>query len=100
MSRNMILRLGVDASDFKKKMEQAGASAESTGRRIKKSMTMSDLGAEVSKIMGWSGAGMNIGSINAGNVDAARNQLGTLKSYRDQLAGSGFDDYQFGLVSE
>lgn len=100
MSRNMILRLGVDASDFKKKMEQAGASAESAGRRIKKSMTMSDLGAEVSKIMGWSGAGMNIGSINAGNVDAARNQLGTLKSYRDQLAGAGFDDYQFGLVSE
>lgn len=100
MSRNMILRLGVDASDFKKKMEQAGASAESTGRRIKKSMTMSDLGAEVSKIMGWNGAGMNIGSINAGNVDAARSQLGTLKSYRDQLAGAGFDDYQFGLVSE
>ena len=100
MSRNMILRLGVDASDFKKKMEQAGASAESTGRRIKKSMTISDLGAEVSKIMGWNGAGMNIGSINAGNVDAARSQLGTLKSYRDQLAGAGFDDYQFGLVSE
>ena len=100
MTRNMILRLGVDASDFKKKMEQAGASAESTGRRIKKSMTMSDLGAEVSKIMGWNGAGMNIGSINAGNVDAARSQLGTLKSYRDQLAGAGFDDYQFGLVSE
>ena len=100
MSRNMILRLGVDASDFKKKMEQAGASAESTGRRIKQSMTMRDLGAEVSKIMGWNGAGMNIGSINAGNVDAARSQLGTLKSYRDQLAGAGFDDYQFGLVSE
>ena len=100
MSRNMILRLGVDASDFKKKMEQAGASAESTGRKIKKSMTMRDLGAEVSKIMGWSGAGMNIGSINSGNVAAARSQLGTLKSYRDQLAGSGFDDYQFGLVSE
>ena len=82
MARNMIVRLGIDASDFQKKMAQAGASAESTGRRIKKSMTMSDLGAEVSKIMGWSGAGTAIGSINAGNVEAARSQLSTLTSYR------------------
>ena len=36
MARNMIIRLGVDASDFQKKMQQAGASAESAGRKIKK----------------------------------------------------------------
>ena len=100
MARNMIVRLGIDASDFQKKMAQAGASAEGVAKRIKKSMTMNDLGAEVSKIMGWSGAATGVGSINAGNVNAARSQLSTLTAYRDQLAGAGFDDYQFGLVSE
>lgn len=99
MSRNMIVRLGIDASDFQKKMAQAGASAESTGKRIKKGMTM-NLGSEVAKIMGWSGNAAGIGSINAGNVETAISQLGVLRSYRDQLADAGFDDYQFGLVSE
>lgn len=100
MARNMIVRLGIDASDFQKKMAQAGASAESTGKRIKKSMSMEGLGSEVAKIMGWSGTATGVGSIDAGNIDAARNQLGVLRSYRDQLAGAGFDDYQFGQVSE
>lgn len=100
MARNMIVRLGIDASDFQKKMQQAGASAESVGKRIKKSMSMEGLGSEVARIMGWGGAGTGVGSINAGNIDVARSQLGTLRSYRDQLAGAGFDDYQFGLVSE
>lgn len=100
MARNMIVRLGIDASDFQKKMAQAGASAESTGRRIKKSMSMEGLGSEVAKIMGWSGSASGVGSIDAGNIDVARNQLGILRTYRDQLAGAGFDDYQFGLVSE
>lgn len=99
MSRNMIVRLGIDASDFQKKMAQAGASAESTGKRIKKGMTI-NLGSEVAKIMGWSGNATGIGNINAGNVDTAISQLGTLRSYREQLANAGFDDYQFGLVSE
>lgn len=100
MTRNMVLRLGIDASDFQKKMQQAGASAESTGKRIKKSMTMDNLGAEVAKIMGWSGSATGIGDINAGNFETARSQLSLLTAYRDQLAGAGFDDYQFGLVSE
>lgn len=100
MARNMIVRLGIDASDFQKKMQQAGASAESTGKRIKKSMSMDGLGSEVARIMGWGGAATGVGSINAGNIDVAKSQLGTLRSYRDQLAGAGFDDYQFGQVSE
>lgn len=100
MARNMIIRLGIDASDFQKKMQQAGASAESVGKRIKKSMSMEGLGSEVARIMGWGGAATGVGSINAGNIDVARSQLGTLRSYRDQLAGAGFDDYQFGQVSE
>ena len=100
MARNMIVRLGIDASDFQKKMQQAGASAESVGKRIKKSMSMEGLGSEVARIMGWGGAAIGVGSINAGNIDVARSQLGTLRAYRDQLAGAGFDDYQFGLVSE
>ena len=100
MARNMIVRLGIDASDFQKKMQQAGASAESTGKRIKKSMSMEGLGSEVARIMGWGGAATGVGSINAGNIDVARSQLNTLRSYRDQLAGAGFDDYQFGQVSE
>lgn len=102
MPKNMIIRLGVDASDFHKKMQQAGASAESAGKRIKKgfSVTGLNLGAEVAKIMGWSGAATGVGSIHAGNIDAAKSQLGMLRSYRDQLAGAGFDDYQFGQVSE
>jgi hypothetical protein len=45
MARNMIVRLGIDASDFQKKMQQAGASAESVGKRIKKSMSMEGLGS-------------------------------------------------------
>ena len=102
MPKNMIVRLGVDASDFQKKMQQAGASAESAGKRIKKgfSVTGLNLGAEVAKIMGWSGAATGVGFINAGNIDEAKSQLGMLRSYRDQLAGAGFDDYQFGQVSE
>lgn len=96
---NDIVRLGVDASDFQKKMAQAGATAESTGKRIKKGMTI-NLGSEVAKIMGWSGNATGVGSINAGNAETAISQLGTLRSYRDQLADAGFDDYQFGLVSE
>lgn len=40
MGRNMIIRLGIDASDFLKKMIKAGASAESAGRRIRKSLTI------------------------------------------------------------
>lgn len=99
MPRNMIIRMGVDASDFQKKMAQAGVTAESTGKRIKKGLNI-NLSSEVSKIMGWSGAATGVGSINARNVDLARSQLGTLQTYRDQLAGAGFDDYQFGLVSE
>ena len=100
MSRNMIIRMGVDASDFHKKMERAGAAAESAGKRIRKGLSVSNLGAEVAKIMGWSGESTGVGSINAGNVDLARNQLQMLQSYRDRLAGAGFDDYQFGEVSE
>lgn len=100
MARNMIVRLGIDASDFQKKMQQVGASAESVGKRIKKSMSMEGLGSEVARIMGWGGAATGVGSINAGNIDVARSQLGILRSYRDQLAGAGFDDYQFGQVSE
>lgn len=99
-SRNSIYRLGIDASDFQKKMQQAGASAASAGKRIKQELNLNGLGTEVSKIMGWSGAATGVGSITSDNVGMAQNQLGILRSYRDQLAGAGFDDYQFGLVSE
>ena len=71
MPKNMILRLGVDASDFHKKMAQAGASSESAGKRIKKNLTMSDIGGDVSKIMGWSGSATGLGRVNAGNADLA-----------------------------
>lgn len=100
MARNMIVRLGVDASDFKKKMEQAGAVAANAGKRIKKELSVQDLGSQVSSIMGWSGAATGVGSITADNVVQAQSQLATLCSYRDRLAGMGFDDYNFGLVSE
>lgn len=100
MARSMIVRLGVDASDFKKKMEQAGADAASAGKRIKKELSVQDLGSQVSSIMGWSGAATGVGSITADNVGQAQSQLATLRSYRDRLAGMGFDDYNFGLVSE
>ena len=39
MARNMIVRLGVDASSFLQKMIKAGVTAESTGQKIKKSLT-------------------------------------------------------------
>lgn len=100
MARNMIVRLGVDASDFKKKMEQAGAVAASAGKRIKKELSVQDLGSQVSSIMGWSGAATGVGSITADTVGQAQSQLATLRSYRDQLASQGFDDLQFGMVSE
>lgn len=38
MPRNLILRLGVDASDFEKKLKQAGVSAEGTGNKIRKAL--------------------------------------------------------------
>ena len=100
MPKNMIFRLGVDASDFTQKMAKAGSDAESAGKRIKKTMTM-NLGSDVATIMGWKGTSAGItGTINTGNFDAAKSQLSILKSYRGQLADAGFDDYQFGLVSE
>lgn len=100
VARNMIVRLGVDASDFKKKMEQAGAVAASAGKRIKKELSINGLGAQVANIMGWSGNATGVGSITADNVGQAQSQLATLRSYRDQLADYGFDDLQFGMVSE
>ena len=63
-------------------------------------MNMEGLGSEVAKIMGWSGSASGVSAIDSGNYGLAQSQLGTLKSYRDQLADAGFDDYQFGLVSE
>lgn len=96
----MIVRLGVDASDFKKKMEQAGAVAASAGKRIKKELSSEILSRKVSNIMGWSGNPTGVGSITADNVGQAQSQLATLRSYRDQLADAGFDDLQFGMVSE
>lgn len=53
MARNMIVRLGVDASSFLQKMIKAGAAAESTGQRIKKSLTSdqrSSLTAQLEKM--------------------------------------------------
>lgn len=100
MAKNMIVRLGVDASDFQKKMAQAGMVADAAGRKIRKGLTLDNLSADVSKIMGWSGSATGVGAITAQNLGLAQSQLGTLRSYRDQMAGLGFDDYQFGLVSE
>lgn len=100
MARNMIIRLGIDASDFQKKMAQAGASAESTGKRIKKSLEQDSLGERAAKIMGWRGENIGITSIRDSNVAAARNQLATLRAYRDQLSDLGFDDETFGSVAE
>lgn len=100
MPRNMIVRLGVDASDFQKKMALAGAYAENASKRIKKSMNMDNLSDEVAKIMGWRGQTSGIGSITAQNLGIAQNQLGVLRSYRDRLADIGFDDDLFGQVSE
>ena len=100
MARNMIVRLGVDASDFKKKMEQAGAVAASAGKRIKKELSSENLSRKVSNIMGWSLNPTGVGNITADNVAQAQSQLATLRSYRDQLASYGYDDLQFGMVSE
>lgn len=100
MAYNMTARIVADASDFESKMKKVGVTAERTSKRIKKSMSMSDISSEAAKIMGWSGEAIGIGNINSGNFSQAQSQLGILKSYRDQLAGAGFDDYQFGLVSE
>ena len=99
MGRNMNLRLGVDASDFEKKMQKAGIAAENTGKRIKKGLSV-NLGAETAKIMGWGNEFTGIGAITASTLGLAQSQLATLRAYRDQLAGAGFDDYQFGAVSE
>lgn len=99
-SRNMIFRMGVDASDFKTKMEQAGVTAERTGKRIKDSFSGAGLSDEVSRIMGWGSSSTGVRAITADNVALAQDQLQSLRSYRDMLAGAGFDDYQFGEVSE
>lgn len=90
MARNMIVRLGIDASDFQKKMAQAGASAESTGRRIKKSLSQESLADQVSSVMGWYGSNASVGKITAQNIRDAQAQLAFLKSYRDQMLGLGF----------
>lgn len=39
MARNMIVRLGIDASDYTKKMERAGALSVSTGEKIRNALS-------------------------------------------------------------
>lgn len=43
MPKNMIIRLGVDASDFQKKMKQAGVLSSATGAKIKNALTANGL---------------------------------------------------------
>lgn len=43
MPNNMIIRLGVDASDFQKKMKQAGVLSAATGAKIKNALTANGL---------------------------------------------------------
>lgn len=50
MPRNMLVRLGVDASSFLQKMIKAGAAAESTGQRIKKSLTADQRSSMTAKL--------------------------------------------------
>jgi len=89
VARNMIVRLGVDASDFKKKMEQAGAVAASAGKRIKKELSDEILSRKVANIMGWSLNPTGVGNITADNVGQAQSQLATVRSYRGRLASYG-----------
>ena len=89
-TRNMAVRVVADASGFSDAMKKAGAAAESTGKRIKKSLSQDNLSSQVGSIMGWGNSGTDIGEISAHNFAAAQQQLETLRAYREELSGLGF----------
>lgn len=100
MPNNMIVRVVADASNFSREMKKAEDTAQKTGQKIKKAMSMSELSAEASKIMGWGGADASgIKTVTAANVGTAMAQKQTLTSYRDMLADIGFEDSQVSEVT-
>lgn len=105
MPRNLIVRVGLDPSGYNTGMEKMAQKAETTSQRISKAMGNTTLSQRVGKTMGWSGNVSDaITEVNAGNIDAARQQLADLTAYKSQLQGLGFNDNttdaQYGEVSE
>lgn len=105
MPKNLIIRVGLDPSGYNSGMEKMAQKAESTSKRISKAMGNTTLSQRVGKTMGWSGNVSDaITQVNAGNIDAARQQLADLTAYKSQLQGLGFNDNttdsQYGEVSE
>lgn len=105
MPKNLIVRVGLDPSGYNSGMEKMAQKAESTSKRISKAMGNTTLSQRVGKSMGWSGNVSDASTqVNAGNIDAARQQLADLTAYKSQLQGLGFNDnttdVQYGEVSE
>ncbi len=105
MPKNLIVRVGLDPSGYNNGMDKMAQKAETTSKRISKAMGNTTLSQRVGKAMGWSGNVSDaITEVNAGNIDAARQQLADLTAYKSQLQGLGFNDNttdaQYGEVSE
>lgn len=105
MPKNLIVRVGLDPSGYNNGMEKMAQKAETTSKRISKAMGNTTLSQRVGKSMGWSGNVSDaITEVNAGNIDAARQQLADLTAYKSQLQGLGFNDNttdaQYGEVSD
>lgn len=105
MPKNLIVRVGLDPSGYNSGMEKMAQKAESTSKRISKAIGNTTLSQRVGETMGWSGNVSDaITEVNAGNIDAARQQLADLTAYKSQLQGLGFNDNttdaQYGEVSE
>lgn len=105
MPFNLLVRVGLDPSGYNSGMEKMSQKAESTSKRISKAMGNTTLSQRVVESMGWYGNVSDaITEVNAGNIDAARQQLADLTAYKSNLQGLGFNDNttdaQYDEVSE
>lgn len=99
---NSIVRIVADASDFESKMKKAGVTAERTGKKIKESLSMDNLGDKIAEMTTGRGGFSVIADLSSGTVGTASSQLDSLRQYRDRMAELGFnqDSLEWGELSE
>lgn len=104
MARNLIFRVGLDASDFQRNAKRTESIAKSMSEQIKRSMSWDSVRGRVSDILGNNGSlGSQIrGGITDSTIATARAQLEDLTAYQKTLAKIGVTDASetYGRISE
>lgn len=105
MPRNLIVRVGLDASGYHAGLAKMPKAAESVSKKVNKALSQYDISQNVGKAMGWSGKVSDaVTQVNSTNIAQAQQQLADLTAYKQQMESIGFDanstDPQYGAVSE